>query len=283
MESPGTRSSLSTRDAQVLETLPQQSSSSPDASIHGARDATSPPTGNDAGPHHAESPIELNQCNVDKGPGVEVERGVPADERTARGVGDGAETVHSRLAFLPRHWSKLRQYWSGRFESSWAWEMCGMLLSVSCMVAIIATLPHLDDHPLSEWQFLLAPNTMISTFITVMKTSMLLVVAEGIGQLKWKYFMADAHPIPELQRFDVASRGPWGSLTLLLHADKKRALASVGAIITIAALAMDPFGQQIISFETRQVPRNDTGSTIPVASAYDLQSKPDCYFLPCKS
>lgn len=262
MESPGTRSSLSTRDA-------------PDASIHSARDGTSSPTGNDAGPHHAESPIELNQCNVDKGPEVEVERGEP----TTRGVGDVAETVHPRLTFLPRHWSKLRQYWSGRIESSWAWEMCGMVLSVSCMVAIIATLPFLSEHPLSDWQFSLAPNTMISTFITVMKTSMLLVVAEGIGQLKWTYFVADAHPIVELQRFDVASRGPWGSLTLLLHPDKKRALASVGAFITIAALAMDPFGQQIISFETRHVPRNDTGSTIPVASAYDLRSKSNRCFL----
>lgn len=156
-----------------------------------------------------------------------------------------------------------------------------MLLSISCMIAIIATLPYLSEHPLSDWQFLLAPNTMISTFITVMKTSMLLVVNEGMGQLKWAYFMADAHPIAELQRFDVASRGPWGSLTLLLHADRKRALASVGAIITIAALAMDPFGQQIITFETRYIPRDDTNAALPVAYACDNPCELDhCY--PCR-
>ncbi|KAF7533710.1 hypothetical protein G7054_g6830 [Neopestalotiopsis clavispora] len=46
-----------------------------------------------------------------------------------------------------------------------------------------------------------------------------------------------------------ASRGPWGSVSLLLSSGWSD-LASLGALITILSLAMDPFMQQITSFES---------------------------------
>lgn len=144
-----------------------------------------------------------------------------------------------------------------------------MCISIACMIAIISTLPYLSNNSLSNWQFLVLPNTMMSTFITLSKTSMLLVVAECISQLKWMYFQTDrGRRLTELQHFDNASRGPWGSLVFLLHTKREAILASVGAIITVASLAMDPFGQQIISFETRYVPRKDAQATVPVAYMY---------------
>lgn len=163
-------------------------------------------------------------------------------------------------------WQRFRAF----LASTWAWELCGICLSISCMTAIIATLPNFNGHPLSDWNFVLSPNTLVSTFITISKTSMLLVVIEGISQLKWSYFLTDAHFISELQHFDAASRGPWGSLAFLFDAKRGAKVASFGALITIAALAMDPFGQQIVSFETRYVPRNNLRATIPVAHHYML-------------
>lgn len=155
-----------------------------------------------------------------------------------------------------------------KFGSTWAWEIGGIFISISCMIAVLSTLPYLSDHPLSDWKFPLGPNTMISTSITVTKTSMLLVIAEGISQLKWSYFQDRRHPIAELQDFDEASRGPWGSTMFLFSAKKHALVASLGALIMVAALAMDPFGQQIVSFETRYIPQNGSNGTIPVAYSY---------------
>ncbi|KAF2086180.1 hypothetical protein K490DRAFT_17586, partial [Saccharata proteae CBS 121410] len=92
----------------------------------------------------------------------------------------------------------------------WLWEIGGMILSLACMAAIIAVLPYMDNRPLSEFKLSIAPNTLISTFITIAKTAMLLPVAEGISQLKWVYFQTRSRPLDELDRFDEASRGPWG-------------------------------------------------------------------------
>ena len=56
-----------------------------------------------------------------------------------------------------------------------------------------------------------------------------------------------AHADNCFRLFDDASRGPWGSFMLLLRI-KGRSLAALGAIITLFALAMDPFFQQLVSF-----------------------------------
>lgn len=125
-----------------------------------------------------------------------------------------------------------------------------------CTITIAAVLPYLHEKPVSKWGIPISPNTFISTFITITKTSMLLVVAEGISQLKWSYFETQSHPIRELEDFDRASRGPWGFFTFLLRLKKRALLASIGAAIIIIALAMEPFGQQIISLETRSVSQN---------------------------
>lgn len=146
------------------------------------------------------------------------------------------------------HTSRLR-----RLHWWWFWELGGITLSVSCMIAILILLPYLDDLSLNDWHFLMAPNTMISTCITVAKTSMLLSVAEGISQSKWQYFKKSGTPLRELDIFDGASRGPWGALMFLRHMMTKRRalLAMLGAFVVIASLTMEPFAQQILSYETR--------------------------------
>lgn len=47
-----------------------------------------------------------------------------------------------------------------------------------------------------------------------------LPAAEGISQLKW-YWFNEPQPLIDLDRFDTASRGPWGSLLLLFHTRKQ--------------------------------------------------------------
>jgi len=117
------------------------------------------------------------------------------------------------------------------------------------------------------------PQHAISVFSTLSKSALLVAVAEGISQLKWIYFRERRHRLYDLQVFDEASRGPWGSLQLLWVLRLQAVVASVGAVITVASLAMDPFTQQILAYPevTVNVTGNDSYSsaTIGTANAYD--------------
>jgi hypothetical protein len=101
---------------------------------------------------------------------------------------------------------------------------------------------------------------------------MLMVIGEGLGQLKWNHFENRPRRLMEFELFDTASRGPWGSATLLYHVNIRAWAASAGALLTILALAMDPFVQQVIYYDSRLVDVNNSTSTIQAARIYDMDS-----------
>lgn len=102
---------------------------------------------------------------------------------------------------------------------------------------------------------------------------MLMVVGQGLGQLKWQHFERRPRRLLDFDVFENASRGPWGSLRLLYHINWNALAGSTGATITILALAMDPFAQQVVSFDSRQVVADNMTSTLRAARAYDMNSQ----------
>jgi hypothetical protein len=129
-----------------------------------------------------------------------------------------------------------------------------MICSVGALLAIIAVLFAYDGKSMTRWNAWLRPNTVVSALSTLAKSSMLMAVGQGLGQLKWRHF--ERRP-RRLLDFEV-----WKALA-----------GSTGAIITILALAMDPFAQQVISFDSRQVVADNTTSTLRAARAYDMDSQ----------
>ena len=81
---------------------------------------------------------------------------------------------------IPEKPSKLRSR-----LSPWLWETCAILFSFACMVAIAAILISTNNKPLSHWRLPISPNALMSTFNTLAKSAMLLVLAECISQMKW--------------------------------------------------------------------------------------------------
>lgn len=160
---------------------------------------------------------------------------------------------------------------SRRTQGWWLWEISGTVLSIACMVAILIILPYLDNSPLNDWRFSVAPSTMISTFITVAKTSMLLAVAAGISQLKWQHFHEETRPLYELNIYDEATRGPWGALAFIFRMRLRTGtlLASLGAFVILFSLTMEPFAQQILSMQTRYIPKAGEKPWISKANSYD--------------
>ena len=136
------------------------------------------------------------------------------------------------------------------------------------VAAVITTLyPH-QDLPLPQLPYNVSINTLISVFMAIMKTAMLVIVTEGLSQLKWGWFRK-RRPLQHLARYDAASRGPWASLKLLWTLRGRGPTASVGAIVTIVSLAAEPFAQQLIHYYDCQNPIPNANATIPRTNMYD--------------
>ncbi|PPJ54299.1 hypothetical protein CBER1_06142 [Cercospora berteroae] len=133
----------------------------------------------------------------------------------------------------------------------WKWELLTILLSIGTFCAIAAILFVFSDTSYSSWHSVLQPSTIISALSTVSQSALLMVVSEGIGQLKWVYFSQRAQRLQDFDIFDNASRGPLGCVQLLYKINWRATMASIGAIVTLVALAMAPFVQQVVSIEQR--------------------------------
>jgi hypothetical protein len=147
------------------------------------------------------------------------------------------------------------------------------------MGAIIAVLVVLKDKPSSKWPFDsigLTLNAFVSVLSRIAGAALLLPVAEALGQLKWSWFIrGDSKKMWDFEMFDNASRGPWGAFLLLIHT-KGKTIAALGALVTIFALALDPFFQQVVSFPTRwtmQETNSSIARTVRYEPIYDIDYK----------
>jgi hypothetical protein len=125
---------------------------------------------------------------------------------------------------------------------------------------------------MTRWKAIAQPNTVVSALSTLAKSSMLMAVGQGLGQLKWQYFQRPRR-LMDFEVFEGASRGPWGALELLYYIHWHALGGSVGAIITVLAIFMDPFAQQVIQFDSQPVVARNLTSVISVARNYDMNSR----------
>lgn len=88
---------------------------------------------------------------------------------------------------------------------------------------------------------------MIAGFITGAKSSAMFSVAACIGQSKWAYLSAKSRKLVDIDVIEEATRGPLGSLEMLTRIPW--GVATLGAFVTVLALGIDTFAQQVISNE----------------------------------
>ena len=158
-----------------------------------------------------------------------------------------------------------------RLDKWWALEFASLLLSVGSIGAIVGLLSHYDGRPLYDWQHSITLNAVISFLAGISKSSLALVLNQALGQLKWSWFATRSRrgrKLVDLQTFDSASRGPYGSTLLLFFHGFRFDWASLAASITIVCLAFEPFVQQAVTNPTRDtVTRNTAG--VNIASEYN--------------
>ncbi|CAG5185822.1 uncharacterized protein ALTATR162_LOCUS11412 [Alternaria atra] len=132
----------------------------------------------------------------------------------------------------------------------WWWELLSWTVSFACVAAIIGVLWYYDGKRQPEYLVTgITLNAYVSVFAAVSKAALILPVSEAIGQLKWVWFQEEA-ALWDFQSYDAASRGPWGAAMLLIKT-RCRHLVSLGALVTVLALAFEPFFQQIVAYPER--------------------------------
>lgn len=160
-------------------------------------------------------------------------------------------------------------------RDKWLWETTCIIFSIACVIAITILSSRLDGTWVSKWSFFLQPSTTFSILITAAQSSMMFVIAEVLSQLKWlQMSLPKAQPVADFATFDSASRGPLGSLKLFYswkpESNILPPMVYAASLITIAALAMGPFTQQVISVQADNlVPRDGVTSTIAVTNYYN--------------
>ncbi|KAI2473629.1 hypothetical protein F4781DRAFT_139361 [Annulohypoxylon bovei var. microspora] len=189
--------------------------------------------------------------------------------------GDSGKTAHKKEEvkdFGVRLQSKcLNPKTNGSISWWWWWEILAIILSITCMFSLVVVLAKIDNSPLQGWWLPIQPNTLVAALITIGKASMMLAVASCIGQLKWRHFMIDSRRLSDLQLFEDARQGPWGSAMLLwsLCFRRTRVLVTFGfALITIVALAMDTSAQQVLAFPLRESRLTNASIELGVANMY---------------
>ena len=96
---------------------------------------------------------------------------------------------------------------------SWWPEIAWCAFNTALLITLAAILKAYDKQPARQWTVSL--NTVVAAVSTICRASMAIPVSEGLSQLKWNAFARSQRPLIDLQTFDQASRGPFGSLILL--------------------------------------------------------------------
>ncbi|OQE21836.1 hypothetical protein PENSTE_c011G10254 [Penicillium steckii] len=128
--------------------------------------------------------------------------------------------------------------WNAVSLDTWFYEAIAIFFSLRCFTAMLSI-----------------------SVGTAAKLSLLIVVGECIAQLRWMSLQSAPRPLFSVQAYDSASRGPWGSIQMIVR-DKCRSLVTLGASIIVLALAFDPFVQQIITYEIQNTENRSDATEI---------------------
>ncbi|MCJ1262181.1 hypothetical protein MMC22_002051 [Lobaria immixta] len=156
--------------------------------------------------------------------------------------------------------------------SYWTWEILALLVSFLALTMIVLILYLYQGRSLLDWPYAISINSLISIFSAVMKAALFVPVAACVSQAKWDWFhRQQGHTLADMEIYDQASRGPGGALRMLTEI-RWRHFSSLGALIIVLALAIDPMAQQIISYYPVQVSTNITSQDVTIPQSWGFTS-----------
>ncbi|KAK0725856.1 hypothetical protein B0H67DRAFT_571729 [Lasiosphaeris hirsuta] len=133
--------------------------------------------------------------------------------------------------------------------SWWLPEILSQIGGILCLLAIVILLWRSDGRPPPSMRLGITLNTVLAFLTSLAKVAFLVPIVEGLGQLKWMWFLGRGsrrRPLIDLQVFEDATRGGLGSIKLLVGF--KGFIASFGALIMLSGLFTSTLTQQAISY-----------------------------------
>ncbi|TDZ14500.1 hypothetical protein Cob_v012658 [Colletotrichum orbiculare MAFF 240422] len=202
---------------------------------------------NESASYYGPGPVDdaTNSANEPAAHQADNARLLPAKRRLAESEADLRKPRPGRARELSQWCSE-----------NWVFEISSLFISAVCLAGIIITLVLHGNRPLPQWPFGIKINALISALATVSRSALVVAISAAISQRQWVRLNDGHHPLADLEMHDNASRGPWGSLSLLFSLGWRNAsdAVSLGALITVLTLAMDPYIQQIATFESAPAP-----------------------------
>lgn len=101
---------------------------------------------------------------------------------------------------------------------SFPWEMVCLVLATGSLVALTVLLQTYNDHQVPDWTLgrtEITLNAVVSILSTLFRSLLSIPVAQSISQLCWVWYK-QPRSLRDACYYDSASRGPWGSVQLLL-------------------------------------------------------------------
>lgn len=147
-----------------------------------------------------------------------------------------------------------------------------MTLSLISAALLIPVLVRVDGLAVEDWPYAILPNTLLSILTNVTKTAMMVPIAACLSQMKWDHFHNRVNPLDHVQLYDDASRGPWGSFILLVTGRAKVLRAWAFAIVTLAALGIDPSTQQMIETRSKHAEMKNVTALVGLAQNYSSKA-----------
>ncbi|OBT73795.1 hypothetical protein VF21_07999 [Pseudogymnoascus sp. 05NY08] len=152
--------------------------------------------------------------------------------------------------------------------TDWAQEYAAVLGSFTSFIIMVALLAAFDGKVVATWNGVTL-NAVVSILSLIMKASLAYVLAECLAQWKWVLFAREARPLIDFDRIDAATRGPLGSLRVLARTKGPISLW-LGAVVTLLAIGIDPFTQQLIQFRSGLVSEPSHAARIARSSGYTV-------------
>ncbi|KAI0535571.1 hypothetical protein GGR58DRAFT_529320 [Xylaria digitata] len=139
-------------------------------------------------------------------------------------------------AVAPHVASQPTRYISSTRGPGWTGEYIALALSTSAVTALIILLGYINNLRLSHWKSPVSPTTTVSILAAISRASLAFAISSCLGQAKWNRLRKQSDVLLAFERFDEASRGPWGSLWLIVW------------LTLVRVVAFEPSFQAIISF-----------------------------------
>jgi hypothetical protein len=179
--------------------------------------------------------VEMKTTSVAAMPNLQKEIATPSseeilsrlrnDEESARTPSEAPQRPTSMrgsfLTFLTTKAHQVSKFFASHSNNWWLFEVFAATISVLAMLTLIGVLHVYNGRVVQRLHLGITLNGLVAALSTICRTALMIPVTAGISQAKWHWFSPKAgkrNPearLRDLETFDSASRGTWGSLKLL--------------------------------------------------------------------